>query len=1209
MKKKRNTKSTVSGVIVTILCLLGIGIATFLFYKDINISLANENEEPIGVVYFKQNNAQRRLKGRNLWERLKVSSPIYDGDRIRTGEMSEASAVLNDGSTISVHENTLIQIYSNDSNNTLQFINGTISVTSASESEGLKVQAGDKIITFGENTAAVINIPEEIISKGSEKNPEVKKTKSEAVIAVSSGEAKVYEAPKTEELSGVKKLAQKTVSKIDTISGNPKGSIVFENKTKSQAVEEQTVKAGNVAIVSTASIPELSEEQKNQIKENQSKEENKELVEKLPLEVLSPVFSYSISQDSKHKESVLFIWTNYDSVKIDFSFFSSFSEIIETKVLKTSERKAFITLDYARPQDVIYWRAIAENEDFAKTSDYAQGKIVIKEPVKEIEKQVTAVIGSEKADLLVQQIAKTEEQITENIEKVITELPPFEEIVKKDEKASQSLAEIVPEKIILDDFVFDEIEITDKSKLVGASKAEQRISQELKRREEAERLAEIARLEEEARLAELKRKEEEARLAEALRLEEEAKAAEKKRQEELKKIEAAKQAAEKAKKAQEAKLAVEKAKLAAEKARKEEEARIASEKARKAEEEARLAAEAKKKAEEEARKAEIARKLAQEEAERKAEEARKKAEQERIALEKKIAEQKAAEEKAAAELKIKEEKARLEKEAREKEQARLQAQLEEERLAQERKEAEERESEQANNDSILNEEAMDENTFDNAEASDSENETIENESEEYESEENEDTDKETADESDEDSESTETNDIDFKELIVKTIEVSNQLKEEEQNREKEAEIEKTSENSTLKAPFKLTQFNESETLNNKEENAAESTGDSSNVVQSNSLDEKVLLSDANLNVEVENQNKEIDVENNSESNNKSNEENADNTENKEAGESTNSDENLVENKTTAENPKMEDSSTSSENEHNVPASENEVSVEDNKESAEELLTIQLLEQAKLIESQLKAAETARIEAQREQAQKIIQEELEAERKRLAELAAQRREEERRIAEEKRLKEEAAKRIVEERNKKLAAAKQKADEQRKTIEENKKAVEKQKLEEIERKLEEERKNSEKEKRLIEEQKALIAAGRGDEIVEPVICQMKPVLGSPKDNKVFTDEDFIEDDNPSIIFSWKPMETVSSYRFEIRTASGKKLLVKTLKTNRYVLSDKINLIAESGEYEWVVSGKTVINGKTYTSQETVKRFTVKIEDVKATNLKLSDLIMNN
>ena len=148
MKKKRNTKLTARDVIIVLLCLAGIATTVFLYYKDVNATL-EANSDPIGVIYFKQNTAQRRLQGRNLWERLRVTSPIYEGDRIRTGELSEAAALFNDGSKIDIHENTLIQIFDNK-DKVLHFINGSISVVSGEESKGISVQTGDKLINFGE---------------------------------------------------------------------------------------------------------------------------------------------------------------------------------------------------------------------------------------------------------------------------------------------------------------------------------------------------------------------------------------------------------------------------------------------------------------------------------------------------------------------------------------------------------------------------------------------------------------------------------------------------------------------------------------------------------------------------------------------------------------------------------------------------------------------------------------------------------------------------------------------------------------------------------------------------------------------------------------------------------------------------------------------------------------------------------------------------
>ena len=185
MKKKRNTRSHLKPIdfIVGIICIAGMSTALFLFQKDLNFSSTKQNEEPVAVIYFKYKTAQRNFADKNLWELLKTSSKIYNGDRIRTADLSEAYLLFNDGSKIDLHENTLIRIQSDNSQNTLDFITGAVSVTSSNDENKISIKTGDKYLNFNGNSSA-----------------EIKMTESEngnATVAVTSGSVEVSKsAPK-----------------------------------------------------------------------------------------------------------------------------------------------------------------------------------------------------------------------------------------------------------------------------------------------------------------------------------------------------------------------------------------------------------------------------------------------------------------------------------------------------------------------------------------------------------------------------------------------------------------------------------------------------------------------------------------------------------------------------------------------------------------------------------------------------------------------------------------------------------------------------------------------------------------------------------------------------------------------------------------------------------------------------------------------------
>ncbi len=100
--------------LTNLFCLAGIVLNVYLFYKSYNMSLVKLNEEPIAIITFKYNTAQRRFEERAVWDRLKQESPIYNGDTIRTAALSEATIHFSDGNVMNLTDNTMTQVYLNE---------------------------------------------------------------------------------------------------------------------------------------------------------------------------------------------------------------------------------------------------------------------------------------------------------------------------------------------------------------------------------------------------------------------------------------------------------------------------------------------------------------------------------------------------------------------------------------------------------------------------------------------------------------------------------------------------------------------------------------------------------------------------------------------------------------------------------------------------------------------------------------------------------------------------------------------------------------------------------------------------------------------------------------------------------------------------------------------------------------------------------------
>jgi hypothetical protein len=108
-KARKDGRFRFVDLLVILLCLSGAAYSINLFRLDLFRTLDPKNEKPVGVIIIKNNIVQRRMENRVLWDRLAVDSPAYEGDLIRTADISAASLNIENNS-INIDENTLIRI-------------------------------------------------------------------------------------------------------------------------------------------------------------------------------------------------------------------------------------------------------------------------------------------------------------------------------------------------------------------------------------------------------------------------------------------------------------------------------------------------------------------------------------------------------------------------------------------------------------------------------------------------------------------------------------------------------------------------------------------------------------------------------------------------------------------------------------------------------------------------------------------------------------------------------------------------------------------------------------------------------------------------------------------------------------------------------------------------------------------------------------------
>ena len=109
MRKKTKFKSPVLDTFVVLLCLSVAGYFSYTFWKDLNSTAMRSDKEKIAIITFKNRIAQRKFDDRVVWERIDKSTPLYNGDLVRTADLAEAVITFNDGSEVNIYENTMIQ--------------------------------------------------------------------------------------------------------------------------------------------------------------------------------------------------------------------------------------------------------------------------------------------------------------------------------------------------------------------------------------------------------------------------------------------------------------------------------------------------------------------------------------------------------------------------------------------------------------------------------------------------------------------------------------------------------------------------------------------------------------------------------------------------------------------------------------------------------------------------------------------------------------------------------------------------------------------------------------------------------------------------------------------------------------------------------------------------------------------------------------------
>gem|GEM_PF-728538 len=150
MKSKR---TFIANLAFVLFCLTGSALCLFLFWRDLNATLDRIGEQPVGIIEFRYNTAQRRFVDRVLWDRLRNESPVFDGDFIRTADLSEATITFARGDTVDMSANTMIQFLTGTRGGDarMNLGEGGLNINTHSAS-GMVIYAGDNRLSVAPGT-------------------------------------------------------------------------------------------------------------------------------------------------------------------------------------------------------------------------------------------------------------------------------------------------------------------------------------------------------------------------------------------------------------------------------------------------------------------------------------------------------------------------------------------------------------------------------------------------------------------------------------------------------------------------------------------------------------------------------------------------------------------------------------------------------------------------------------------------------------------------------------------------------------------------------------------------------------------------------------------------------------------------------------------------------------------------------------------------
>lgn len=155
-------------LLTVLICAFGAAANIWLFCKSYFTALSRLDQTPIATITFKYKAAERKFIDRALWTRLVQNSPVYNGDTLHTGDLSEATVHFTDGNELELSQNTMAQVFLHeDESFGAELTEGSAVVDSSGAENGMTFSAGGASVEIQKGASVSAAIAEGGADSGS----------------------------------------------------------------------------------------------------------------------------------------------------------------------------------------------------------------------------------------------------------------------------------------------------------------------------------------------------------------------------------------------------------------------------------------------------------------------------------------------------------------------------------------------------------------------------------------------------------------------------------------------------------------------------------------------------------------------------------------------------------------------------------------------------------------------------------------------------------------------------------------------------------------------------------------------------------------------------------------------------------------------------------------------------------------------------------